>query len=82
LIRLAKNYIWRSNAKNPTRGTVPGIAARKRKRKKILKKGRNESPSNSSRKRKSEEDAMTIDVSSVIRRGISQRIVLNRKTKL
>jgi len=82
LIRLAKNHIWRSNAKNPAQGIAPGIAARKRKEEKILKKGRNESPSNPSRKRKSEEDAMTRDVSSVIRKGISQGIVLNRKTKL
>ena len=82
MIRLAKNHIWRSNAKNPARGTAPGIAARNRKEKKILKKGINESPSNPSRKRKSEEDSITRDVSSVIRRGISQGIVLNRKTKL
>jgi len=80
LIRFAKNHIWRSNVKNPARGTAPGIAARRRKEEKVSKKRRNESPSNSSRKRKSEEDAMTRDVSSVIRRGISQGIVL-KKTK-
>ena len=82
MIRLAKYHIWRSNAKNPAQGTASGIAARNRKEKKILKKGRNESPSNSSRKRNSEEDATTRDVSSIIRRDISQRIVLNRRIKL